>query len=328
MMLHSILVPLDGSPRAEEAIPIAARIARANGSKLMLIRVHSLAWETWPAAMATTPLVAEALVETSVKEAADYLERIAASPERVGLSLQFQVLDGPIASALLNSAISSRSDLIVLCRHGATGLTRWALGSVARAVVRQTPIPVLVVSEGNTHLGNSPTDLAQPLRMLIPLDGSDASNAALDLGSQMLTALAAPGQKTALHLAYVARPSPMLDREFPMAKAFLQQTTESIQRGLLAPVVHQQSTAVTWSVLIDTDVASALLRVVEQGEDTEGSGVFGGCHLIAMATHGRGRVFRRMIGSVTERVLSATRRPILLIPPPQDQREQPHTNGA
>ena len=319
MGAQTILVPLDGSPRAEEAIPIAARIARACGATLVLVRVLSLTSEAWPAMMTTNPLVAEAMVETSMKEAADYLERVAASSELAGISLQLKTPHGSVASALLEIAASSRSDLIVLCRHGATGLTRWALGSVARALIWQTTVPVLVLSEGYTHPGSSPADLAQPLRMLIPLDGSATANAALDPGSHLLSALAGPGQKTALHLACVVKPSSTLDRELPMARAFLRQMTELIQRGSLAPSVAQHSMAVTWSVLLDTDVASALLRVAEQGEDTEGSGAFGRCHLIAMATHGRGGVLHRVMGSVTARVLSTTRRPILLIPPPQDQ---------
>lgn len=327
MVWQTILVPLDGSPRAEEAVPIAARIARACGATLILVRVLSLASEAWPAILTTNPLVAEAMVETSRKEAADYLECVAASPELAGLSLQRKTPHGPAASALLEIAASSRSDLIVLCRHGTTGLSRWALGSVASAIVWQTAVPVLVLSEGYTHQGSSPADLAQPLRMLIPLDGSATANASLDAGSQMLAALAGPGQKMALHLACVVRPSRALDRELPMARAFLQHTTELIQQGSLAPAVAQHSMAVTWSVLLETDVASALLRVAEQGEDTEGAGVFGGCHLIGMATHGRGGVWHRVMGSVTERVLSTTRRPILLIHSSRDQQRQPPASG-
>lgn len=327
MGVQTILVPLDGSPRAEEAIPIAARIARACGATLVLVRVLSLASEAWPAMMTTNPLVAEAMVETSMKEAADYLERVAASPELDGLSFQLKTPHGPVASTLLEIAASSRCDLIVLCRHGATGLSRWALGSVASAIVWHTSVPVLVLSEGYTHPGSSPADLAQPLRLLIPLDGSATANAALDPGSQLLAALAGPGQKTALHLACVVKPSRTLDRELPMAKAFLRQTTEGIQRGVIVSAQPQQSTAVTWSVLLDTDVASALLRVAEQGDDTKGSGAFGGCHLIAMATHGRGGVLRRVMGSVTERILSTTRRPILLIHPLRDQQGQPPASG-
>lgn len=319
MGLQTILVPLDGSLRAEGALPIAARIARTTGATLVLVRVLSLASESWPAILTTNPLLAEAVVETSLAEAADYLERIAASPELAGLPLQLKTPHGPVAPAILSIATSSRSNLIVLCRHGATGLTRWVLGSVARAIVWHTSVPVLVLSEGGTHLGSSPADLAQPLRMLIPLDGSATANAALEPGASMLAALAAPGQKTALHLACVVKPSHAMDRELTQAKAFLHQTTALIQRGSLAPLIAHQGMTVTWSVLLDADVASALLRVVEQGEETAGAGVFGGCQILAMATHGRGGVLRLVLGSIAERVLSATRHPILLVHPPQDQ---------
>jgi nucleotide-binding universal stress UspA family protein len=57
--------------------------------------------------------------------------------------------------------------------------------------------------------------------------------------------------------------------------------------------------------------------VAENGEDAEGAGVFGGCDLIAMATHGREGLQRWAMGSVTERVLHATKYPVLIVRPTQ-----------
>jgi len=53
--------------------------------------------------------------------------------------------------------------------------------------------------------------------------------------------------------------------------------------------------------------------VAENGEDAEGSGAFGGCDVIAMATHGRGGLQRWAMGSVTERVLQGTKLPLLIV---------------
>ena len=72
---------------------------------------------------------------------------------------------------------------------------------------------------------------------------------------------------------------------------------------------------VNWSVALDPDRANAIVRVAENGEDAQGVGAFGGCDLIAMATHGRGGLQRWAMGSVTERVLHMTKRPLLIVRP-------------
>jgi hypothetical protein len=55
--------------------------------------------------------------------------------------------------------------------------------------------------------------------------------------------------------------------------------------------------------------------MAEDGEDSEGAGVFGRCDLIAMATHGRSGFQHWILGSITERVLGATKLPILIVRP-------------
>ena len=55
--------------------------------------------------------------------------------------------------------------------------------------------------------------------------------------------------------------------------------------------------------------------MAEDGEEVDGAGVFGRCDLIAIATHGRGGFQRWILGSITERVLGATKLPILIVRP-------------
>ena len=63
------------------------------------------------------------------------------------------------------------------------------------------------------------------------------------------------------------------------------------------------------------DPAAAIIREAENGEDAEGAGVCGGCDLIALSTHGRKGLQRFAMGSVTERVLSGTRLPVVVVRP-------------
>lgn len=311
-MFTTILVPLDGSIRAEAALPVAACIARRTGATLVLVRVISVVTEAWPAILTSNPLLAEAVVETDLTEVTEYLERIAASPELAGIPTKMIIQHGPPAPTLLNVIDLSQSDLIVLCRHGASGMARWMMGSVAEKIALYASVPVFIVHEDGSHKGRSLSAIAQPLRMLVPLDGSTFAQAALEPGAALLTALAAPGQRVALHLASVIKPS---STDILRAKGMLNQTASQLQEGSLVSIIAQQHIPVTWSVLQETDVASALLRVAERGEDTEGAGVFGGCDLIALSTHGRGGFQRWVIGSVAQRVLATTTRPILLVHP-------------
>jgi nucleotide-binding universal stress UspA family protein len=111
------------------------------------------------------------------------------------------------------------------------------------------------------------------------------------------------------------------------AKSYLSSTTQQLQEGLVAPAIAAQKLSVTWSIAVDTDPAEALVRVAENGEDAQGAGVFGGCDVIVMATHGRSGLQHWAMGSVTEGVLKATRLPLLIVRP-ADMMEQSHLRTA
>ncbi len=154
-----------------------------------------------------------------------------------------------------------------------------------------------------------------------------SAKAALEPAASLITALAAPAPG-ALHLVRVVKPPTAENEEQDLeagdarepilhkAKRYLRATVEHLHEGLVAPAVADLKLAVTWSVAVDTDVAGAIIRVAENGEDAEGAGVFGGCDVIAMATHGRGGIQRWAMGNITERVLNATRLPLLVVRPP------------
>lgn len=321
-MFQTILVPLDGSSRAEAALPVARRMAQHTGATLVLVRVVSFLSEYWLAMTSAHPSLAQAVVEADLEQATAYLEKVASSTELEGLTVKTTAQFGPPAPTILAVASSYNSDLIVMCSHGSAGMIHWMMGSVAEKIARHAAIPVLVVREEGMHLGGPLAGLAQPLRLLIPLDGSAGAKAALEPGAELLMAMAAPGQKCALHLARVHE-QPLSDREpsdgqeLAQARGSLLQTVQQIREGTLVPSIAEHHLPVTWSLLLDTDVANALLRVAEQGEDTEGAGAFGGCDLIAISTHGRSGFQRWMLESITERVFHATRRPILIVHPPE-----------
>lgn len=318
-MFQRILVPLDGSPRAECAIPIAARLARASGGAVILLRTVNEAHNSWSSMGVSSSRLAEPIVDADLADAELYLAELTVSPDLKDISTETVVLCGQAAPMILSAASSSHAGVIVLCSHGYTGMKRWVLGSVAEKVVHAALIPVLLLrEEGSLPLGPHVND-TRPLRILVPLDGSVYAKAALVPAAYLVAALATP-DKGVIHVMRVAQPLPTMNAEeqqeerkrmLHRAKEYLSTTAEDIREGRVAHPIANLNLPVTWSITVDTDAAEAIIRVAENGGDAEGAGVFGGCDIIAIATHEHGWV----TGSVTERVLHATKLPLLIIRP-------------
>lgn len=325
-MLQRILVPLDGSLRAEQAIPVAARIAHISGGTLVLLQVTGIPLEYEPALYASyvaqTPFYAQELLNAELAKAQYYLVDLAQSERLKGITTVTEVRSGAAAPAILEFARAQQVDLIVMCSHGRTGFTRWALGSVAQKIARHSPVPVLVLREGNFEHTDRVAEAAQPVRALVALDGSPLAEAALVPAAQLVASLAAPAQG-ALHLAQIVT-LPMLRSEQDYKQHDGEARKQALQEaiGYLSTVVDNLRNRwavaldlkVTWSVAVNEDVADAIIRMAELGEET-GAYEVQGCDLIAMATHGRGGLQRWMLGSITERVLDGTKLPLLIVRP-------------
>ena len=165
-MYRSILVPLDGSPVGERAIPIALRVARHAGAQVDLAHVHEAIGLGGGIPMIDTRLDTE--VKNGMRTALERLrERIAT---RAGVTLTASFLEGEIVPELLAHVKAREIDLVVMTTHGRGGVSRVWLGSVADALVRQLRIPVLLGRRAAVVRGGAK---APPFRrVLVPLDGS------------------------------------------------------------------------------------------------------------------------------------------------------------
>src|SRR5947209_6907741 len=119
VMFQRILVPLDGSSRAEQALPIAARIARATGGSLLLVQVVSPPIDS-RGGLAPVALVNEQVCEAEMATATTYLQSLAASPRLSGIETRTEVVFGLPVQHLLACAEAPGIDLVVLCSHGRT----------------------------------------------------------------------------------------------------------------------------------------------------------------------------------------------------------------
>ncbi len=135
-MYRNILVPLDGSPLAEEILPQVKELARLTGAQISLLRVALV--HTFPGADPT-----ERQVEATQK-AYDYLEGLAEQLKKEGLKISTHVRYGHDAAEILDHARQEDIDLVAMSTHGRTGVGRWALGSVSERVLRHSPKPVLL----------------------------------------------------------------------------------------------------------------------------------------------------------------------------------------
>jgi nucleotide-binding universal stress UspA family protein len=165
-MFKRILVPLDGSPLAEQALLPASRIADRFDSSLLLLRVVTPDRPLPGFSPVTLRPAAEPVGGTHpplVAEAEAYLSGLRLPVPC--LRVQTQVLAGAPPELIIATATESGADLIVMSTHGRDGLLRLLYGSVAEAVLRGATVPVLLVPSRvivRVHIEKPPVTLPQP----------------------------------------------------------------------------------------------------------------------------------------------------------------------
>jgi nucleotide-binding universal stress UspA family protein len=186
LMVQTILVPLDGSPFAEQALPWALSVARRAGARLELVRVHVLyalkdphaGWCPFdPAEEAECIRQEQLYLDATAKRLA------AITPVPITSAL----VEGAEADGILGRIRAGKADLVVMTTHGRGPLRRFLLGSVADQVVRRSAAPVLLVRPHEGPTGPIPEPFVEDV--LAPLDGSalaeQALGPALDLARLM-----------------------------------------------------------------------------------------------------------------------------------------------
>jgi nucleotide-binding universal stress UspA family protein len=142
-----ILVPLDGSALAEQALPLAITLARRTQAELMLLQVAVPLVDYVPGLspfsrpIPTSIAFPDLLREQAQQQLATTIKRFATRD----VAMTPVVLFGYPAETIVDAAIERQADLIVMATHGYSGLRRWTLGSVADKVLHASPVPLLLV---------------------------------------------------------------------------------------------------------------------------------------------------------------------------------------
>lgn len=289
-MYRTIMVPLDGSPFSEQAVPLAVAVGHRTGAKLYLVHVEE-------------PLFGEVSesISEQVRERLDFLARSISEEADISVTVGFLV--GRVAEELIGYADQIDADLVIMTTHGRGGLSRAWLGSVADTLIRGSRIPVLALR---------PRDAAPRVdtkaidHVLIPLDGSAMSEEVLDhalaLGGPdvhytLLQVIQLPiaVETVTVTSGFVLDPR-MIEADRAKALEYLNRVAEGLEGR-----VRQVDTA----VLVDPQPATAILAYAEQND----------VDLIALATAGRTGVRRLILGSVADKVLRGASTPVLLYHP-------------
>jgi nucleotide-binding universal stress UspA family protein len=300
MMQTRILVPLDGSRLAEQALPCAMTLGRGLSAQLILFRAVSIPSEVQDA-LDKARMKAAPLLERLEADANVYLEAMRNLTSSTDLRISHVVRRGPAAEAIVDYVERMDIHLLVMASHGYSGIKRWTHGSVAERVLQSTSVPVLLVRATEEAYRELP-EARRCRRILVPLDGSKLAEQVLPIVTPIASALQCEIRLLRVPV-YSASGSMAGEGYLPLGISYetaLQEAEAYLDHlaGNLRCQGMATSTA-TWS----GPVAQAVIEYA-QANDID---------LIAMCTHGRTGIARWAFGSVADRVLRTGEKPILLV---------------
>ncbi len=135
-MFKKILVPLDGSKLAEKILPQVEELVKFSGAEVHLLRVV-MTYDL-------DPKKDKEHLEKVAGEAREYLDQVAARLKKSGIEISGTVAYGKDAMQICDYALENKFNLIAMSTHGRSGLSRWALGSVADKVLHCSIVPVML----------------------------------------------------------------------------------------------------------------------------------------------------------------------------------------
>jgi nucleotide-binding universal stress UspA family protein len=289
-MIRRILLPLDGSEFAESAVPRALRLLDMEKAEVVL--VHAVP------EVGISGKDLDVVRRERIEEAQRYLARVRDNLLTIGLSSRLRVEAGPEAEIILRASEQERVDLIAMSSHARSGLGRLMLGSVAERIRLHAKVPVLLIRpEGQAGWNRSETTEESYRRILVPLDGSRLAEdaipyakdvARLSKGKVILLQVVAPVYVRGMHADSLVKG--LTDE----AESYLEEVSARFELPGIARVE------------LGTPPDTILSSIESEEVD-----------LVVMTTHGLTGFQRFLMGSVADRVVRGSRRPVLLIRSPK-----------
>jgi nucleotide-binding universal stress UspA family protein len=291
-MIDRILVPLDGSQLAEQAVPAASALAGKTDAEIILMT--SIApGERWAG-----DETSERWRENEQATAEMYLESLAERLKQNGVRVRVCVVWGRAAVAITATVDEEGADVIAMSTHGRSGLVRWVIGSVADKVLRTTRKPLLLV-HAREQLVPEPVEFD---RLLVPLDGSPVAESALpfvegfarEVGASLVLEQVVVPAATLYPGEFLPSNLPVLPELEEAAKEYLSRIAKEAERAGVAA-----------EVCVDVGYPAETILAAAERDKVD---------IIALSTHGRSGPERWIMGSVADAVIRHADWPCLVIP--------------
>jgi nucleotide-binding universal stress UspA family protein len=294
-MIQRILVPVDGSPLAEQALGQAAAMACAFGAEVLLLRVQEPEAGTGGFSDSVTWRLRRA-------EAAASLEQLAERLRASGCRVTSVVAEGRAAEEILK-AVRTPSDLVVLSTHGTGGHSRFHLGSTAQKVIAAAGVSVLIVRSSEDRGAGSVE--ARHTRIMVPFDGSQRAQWSLGLSSTIARVLGS--ELLLVHVVDTRElqgqaPTTPEERELARRVADRDRGLATEYLGHMKQVLAGSGIEVRTRLLDAPNVAEALCQLSEEEQVS----------LVVMSAHGSSGAAPWSYGSVADRLIAHGTTPLLV----------------
>lgn len=275
-----ILVPLDGSPAAEAAVPWAVELAKRSSGAVRLVGVHAP-----PAVMFDgESMVGSVIPDLSIRQKEiDYFAQVQTRFKSLDVQVTAELLDGSVIASLADYAEKLHPTWAVMITHGRGAVARFFLGETASEFMRRSPCPVLLVHEPDESTPSPVMPRVQ--HVLAPLDGSPLAEQMLESAAEFARMF---GADVTLVLAQA-------DAHLPDAVGYLSPHADRLRAAGLNVQIQ---------VVAEGHAADAIVAAAARPGT-----------VIALATHGRGGLPKLVWGSVTEQVVHRTPAPVLVFRP-------------
>jgi nucleotide-binding universal stress UspA family protein len=298
-----MLVPLDGSELAEIAFNYAKNLAYSlKVTEVFLLHVYS------PDERGLVPKH-RAYIERAADTIMRHSEKVKSGA--IAVKAQGELAMGNPAEEILRYADRNDIDLILMATHGRSGVSRWAMGSVAYKVLRAAKVPVWLIRDG---IAEEIIEDKLPIRtILVPLDGSKLAESVLP-HVETLAKQWADGQTEVVLLRVCQPPDVSSDYPSDMPLSWeehveLEMAKCKLEAGPYLAEIGKRLREAGLEVRYEVPLGKTAAAIIDYTLSNRVS-------LIAMITHGRSGISRWAYGSVAEEVMLGAFTPVLLVKSP------------
>lgn len=297
-MPQKILAPLDGSSLAQAVLPHIVAFTRVNGTEVTLVRVLE----------SNTEVLAQLdPVDWQLRkaEAQAYLDEMAARLRAHDLSVETDVLEGPVADRIIEYVHKNGFDLVALSSHGRSGLSGWTVSSVAQKIVQRARRSIMLVPAYCASVIERQNELTNGLRyrrILVALDGSPRAEHVLGKA----TGLARYHEAELLLLHVVTPPHllqrmPLSDEDHDLIKRVVKRNRQEAERYF--EQLRTRLSPEPQTYVLEGEHVPATVHGFIQNQEVD---------LVLLSAHGHVHPDRRPYGSLAHNLMTYAGVPVIV----------------